>query len=145
VIGGVFTGGYEQDSLHSLDLKDSGELKGVICKLPLHLPPTVQNNGQGSSCRRLWPTAAPTTGRRGPQLDGEKEEEGKGIAWRCSPRTRADGEMAAGGRLGPRARPHGRGGTPALLTVYFGAPSMFITLCFGFDYGTNPPLGTLII
>jgi hypothetical protein len=32
-----------------------------------------------------------------------------------------------------------------LLTVYFGAPSMFITLWVGFDYGTNPPLGTLII
>jgi hypothetical protein len=32
-----------------------------------------------------------------------------------------------------------------VLTVYFGAPSMFITLLFGFDYGTNPPLGTLII
>jgi hypothetical protein len=34
---------------------------------------------------------------------------------------------------------------PLLLTVYFGTPSMFITLWFGFDYGTNPPLGTLII
>jgi hypothetical protein len=34
---------------------------------------------------------------------------------------------------------------PALLTVYFGTPSMFITLWFRFDYGTNPPLGTLII
>jgi hypothetical protein len=32
-----------------------------------------------------------------------------------------------------------------LLTVYFGTPNMFITLWFGFDYGTNPPLGTLII
>jgi hypothetical protein len=32
-----------------------------------------------------------------------------------------------------------------MLTVYFGAPSMFIALWFGFDYGTNPPLGTLII
>jgi hypothetical protein len=32
-----------------------------------------------------------------------------------------------------------------VLTVYFGAPSMFITLWFGFDYGTNPPLGMLII
>jgi hypothetical protein len=32
-----------------------------------------------------------------------------------------------------------------LLTVYFGTPSMFITLWFGFDYGINPPLGTLII
>jgi hypothetical protein len=32
-----------------------------------------------------------------------------------------------------------------LLTVYFGTPSMFITLWFGFDYGTNQPLGTLII
>jgi hypothetical protein len=32
-----------------------------------------------------------------------------------------------------------------LLTVYFGTPSMFITLWFEFDYGTNPLLGTLII
>jgi hypothetical protein len=29
--------------------------------------------------------------------------------------------------------------------VYFGKPSMFITLWFGFDYGTNTPLGTLTI
>jgi hypothetical protein len=35
--------------------------------------------------------------------------------------------------------------TKSMLTVYFGTPSMFITLWFGFDYGTNPPLGTLII
>jgi hypothetical protein len=32
-----------------------------------------------------------------------------------------------------------------VLTVYFGTPNMFITLWFGFDYETNPPLGTLII
>jgi hypothetical protein len=32
-----------------------------------------------------------------------------------------------------------------MLMVYFGTPSMFITLWFGFDYGTNPPLGALII
>jgi hypothetical protein len=32
-----------------------------------------------------------------------------------------------------------------MLMVYFAAPSMFITYWFGFDYGTNPPLGTLII
>jgi hypothetical protein len=32
-----------------------------------------------------------------------------------------------------------------VLTVYFGTPNMFITLWFGFDYGTNLPLGTLII
>jgi hypothetical protein len=32
-----------------------------------------------------------------------------------------------------------------VLAVYFGTPNKFITLCFGFDYGTNPPLGTLII
>jgi hypothetical protein len=32
-----------------------------------------------------------------------------------------------------------------LLMVYFGTPNMFITLWFGFVYGTNPPLGTLII
>jgi hypothetical protein len=36
-------------------------------------------------------------------------------------------------------------GTRTVLMVYFGTPSMFITLWFGFDYGTNPPLGTLII
>jgi hypothetical protein len=32
-----------------------------------------------------------------------------------------------------------------MLTVYFGTPNMFITLWFGFVYGTNLPLGTLII
>jgi hypothetical protein len=32
-----------------------------------------------------------------------------------------------------------------MLMVYFGTPNMFITLWFGFVYGTNPPLGTLII
>jgi hypothetical protein len=53
-------------------------------------------------------------------------------------------------RVSPKAGvlPHWSGmvhGAGPLLTVYFGAPSMFITLWFGFDYGTNPPLGTLII
>jgi hypothetical protein len=43
----------------------------------------------------------------------------------------------------PSSNQHGT--LRVLLTVYFGAPSMFITLWFGFDYGTNPPLGTLII
>jgi hypothetical protein len=32
-----------------------------------------------------------------------------------------------------------------MLTVYFGTPNMFNTLWFGFDYETNPPLGTLMI
>jgi hypothetical protein len=32
-----------------------------------------------------------------------------------------------------------------MLTVYFSTSNMFITLWFGFDYGTNPPLGTTII
>jgi hypothetical protein len=32
-----------------------------------------------------------------------------------------------------------------LLTVYFGTPNMFITPWFGFVYGTNLPLGTLIL
>jgi hypothetical protein len=32
-----------------------------------------------------------------------------------------------------------------MLTVYFGTPNMFITPWFEFDYGTNLPLGTLII
>jgi hypothetical protein len=36
-------------------------------------------------------------------------------------------------------------GPAPVLTVYFGTPNMFITLWFGFVYGTNPPLGTLII
>jgi hypothetical protein len=39
----------------------------------------------------------------------------------------------------------GSDGMAGVLTVYFGTPNMFITLWFGFDYGTNPPLGTLII
>jgi hypothetical protein len=36
-------------------------------------------------------------------------------------------------------------GPMPVLTVYFGTPNMFITLWYGFVYGTNPPLGTLII
>jgi hypothetical protein len=32
-----------------------------------------------------------------------------------------------------------------MLAVYFCTPNMLITLWFGFDYGTNPPLGTLIM
>jgi hypothetical protein len=32
-----------------------------------------------------------------------------------------------------------------MLTVYFGTPSMLITLWFGFHYAPNPPLGTLTI
>jgi hypothetical protein len=32
-----------------------------------------------------------------------------------------------------------------VLTVYFGTPNMFVTLWFGFVYGTNLPLGTLIM
>jgi hypothetical protein len=31
-----------------------------------------------------------------------------------------------------------------MLTVYIGTPNMFITLWFGFDYGTNLSLGTLM-
>jgi hypothetical protein len=32
-----------------------------------------------------------------------------------------------------------------MLTVYFGTPNKFITLWFGLDYETNPPLGILMI
>jgi hypothetical protein len=32
-----------------------------------------------------------------------------------------------------------------MFTVCFGTPNMFITLWFGFVYGINSPLGTLII
>jgi hypothetical protein len=31
-----------------------------------------------------------------------------------------------------------------MLTVTFGAPNIFVTLWFDLDYGTNPPLGTLM-
>jgi hypothetical protein len=49
-------------------------------------------------------------------------------------------------RTARRARPSSTdSGAACLLTVYFDAPSMFITLWFRFDYGTNPLLGTLII
>jgi hypothetical protein len=66
-------------------------------------------------------------------------------------------KMETGGsKMGSTGATYGPGSSPPraavahdvldpLLTVYFGAPSMFITLWFGFDYGTNPPLGTLII
>jgi hypothetical protein len=30
-----------------------------------------------------------------------------------------------------------------MLMVYFGIANMFITVWFGFDYGTNPPLSIL--
>jgi hypothetical protein len=43
------------------------------------------------------------------------------------------------------ARGRARSKRGEMLTVYFGTPNMFITLWFGFDYGTNPPLRTLII
>jgi hypothetical protein len=49
------------------------------------------------------------------------------------------------GASDPRARRNLTQGGDRVLTVYFGTPSMFITLWFGFDYVTNPPLGTLII
>jgi hypothetical protein len=44
---------------------------------------------------------------------------------------------------GVEGRGRSRGGE--VLTVYFGTPNMFVTLWFGFVYGTNLPLGTLII
>jgi hypothetical protein len=50
----------------------------------------------------------------------------------------------AGGRIGGGSG-EVRSTRRALMTVYFGTPNMFNTLWFGFDYGTNPPLGTLII
>jgi hypothetical protein len=43
------------------------------------------------------------------------------------------------------ARGQARSKRGEMLTAYFGTPNMFITLWFGLDYGTNPPLGTLII
>jgi hypothetical protein len=43
------------------------------------------------------------------------------------------------------ARGRARSKRGEMLTVYFGTPNMFITLWFVFVYGTNPPLGTLII
>jgi hypothetical protein len=92
-------------------------------------------------------------------IDGELSAEREGAAgwWRGH----GEGRPAlAGGRgrprqVGPtcqRSWERGKGGVGRqclmgrkVLTVYFGTPSMFITLWFGFDYGTNPPLGTLII
>jgi hypothetical protein len=63
------------------------------------------------------------------------------LVWRrlvaSYPHSVGDGDAVPGMVLGRRGWP--------LLTVYFCTPSMFITLWFGFDYGTNPPLGTLII
>jgi hypothetical protein len=58
------------------------------------------------------------------------------------------GEGAGAGARGTaRWRGNGLGKRCYLrvLTVYFGTPNMLSTLWFGFDYGTNPPLGTLRI
>jgi hypothetical protein len=49
------------------------------------------------------------------------------------------------GQLPKEGPSHFCGAPKKMLMVYFGTPSMFITLWFGFDYGTNPPLGTPII
>jgi hypothetical protein len=49
------------------------------------------------------------------------------------------------GAHGKGRKARGKKFVVCLLTVYFGTPNMFITLWFGFDYGTNLPLGTLII
>jgi hypothetical protein len=75
-------------------------------------------------------------GARGGGAARHHERGGSGGAGR--PR----GHRGEDGGAGHRRSDHDGGG---VLTVYFGAPSMFITLWFGFDYGTNPPLGTLII
>jgi hypothetical protein len=63
---------------------------------------------------------------------------------------RAHASVCRQGELAATGEPAGgesidRGWGKSLLTVYFGTPNMFITLWFGFDYETNPPLGTLII
>jgi hypothetical protein len=70
------------------------------------------------------------------------------LKYRCNP---ADPEAMAllqeisDGPSPPDGRLKNHNLRQLLLMVYFGTPSMFITLWFGFDYGTNPPLGTLII
>jgi hypothetical protein len=53
--------------------------------------------------------------------------------------------FSSSSKRGTHGAPKARGGAEGVLTVYFGTPNMFITLWFGFHYGTNPPLGTLII
>jgi hypothetical protein len=71
---------------HRSDLKDSGELKGVMCQVPLHLAPLIQNRRQGGSCWRLWPTAAPVTGTaRTTARWGEKEKEHEEVSKEGSP------------------------------------------------------------
>jgi hypothetical protein len=97
--------------------------------------------------------AQPTEARWFGRLD--TSEESQLLRWKRDPvRSRIGGEVRWGGersggvdltvlRCPSEVGAVGRWGR--LLTVYFGTPSMFITLWFGFDYGTNPPLGTLII
>jgi hypothetical protein len=118
-------------------------------------PPTrgARRPGSGSSTRAGKPKmATPATSstpggwatrrhtqRRATTLDGV----GATTAGRTARRRRSHREpVCSAGRSARRASPSA---FASLLTVYFGAPSMFITLWFGFDYGTNLPLGTLII
>jgi hypothetical protein len=57
-------------------------------------------------------TGAP--GHGGLRGEGGNEEEHEGVSMEGSPWMRVDGEVAADGRLGRRARSHGGGGAPVL-------------------------------
>jgi hypothetical protein len=70
-----------------------------------------------------------------------------GITARLTRRGSAECRVTRDRTRGRQVTRGGSGGRRVdwLLTVYFVTPNIFITLWFGFNYGTNPPLGTLII
>jgi hypothetical protein len=82
--------------------------------------------------RRGGEVSSPVAGNGGME-EGGGAREGEWVGFYRRARSGDEGVTARDARRG------------TVLTVYFGTPSMFIKLWFGFDYGTNPPLGTLII
>jgi hypothetical protein len=150
-----------------------GADKNSSPKRELGLCPKFTTKDSHTSLSRSCSHNRPTNPRNRPQLNPTRKNNSKSKGHRQSGKYLADCPQCPGGLSVRRVRNCPRGGhgpfenatwtfstaprktdrpwwtrgpsASSLLTVYFGTPSMFITLWFGFDYGTNPPLGTLII
>jgi hypothetical protein len=95
---------------------DAKVCRGLCAKhQPHHLLPLdfEQGRDRGSPVATDW-WRRRRHGGRGARGRRENGEASKGTSMEGPPWTRAVGEVAAGGKLGRRARPHGRGGAPVL-------------------------------
>jgi hypothetical protein len=129
---------------HPGDVPDLGPIRGKLSSIhpgDILVPPVLRAGGGGLALcpwPRLRPCRTLEQGEHKRLVRGVLIHELRARWVRGSPR----GYLLT---RGCRLEVDGRSGDVPLLTVYFGTPSMFITFWFGFDYGTNPPLGTLII